>query len=280
MGSPRCSAGQFLRDGLVDELVLHVVPVLLGGGTRLFGALPAQSELALRTWVPGDDVSAITYAVIPRGVSVGTLPPTAVGMPPEPRLMGWVMTDVLILGGTGWLSGRVARAVARTRGVRHLPRSRRPAGAGRRDAGRRRSGRARRVRRGRGATWDEVVEISSIPEHVAAAVDALAPRARHWTYISSALGLRRRTTSSAPTRRAELHEPAVPGEEYDYGARESGGRGIRPRRSRRSRGDRAPGLIVGPGDPTDRFGYWVGRFALAGDEPVLAPDARGAARPR
>ena len=36
-----------------------------------------------------------------------------------------------------------------------------------------------------------------------------------------------------------------------------------------------PGLIVGPGDPTDRFGYWVGRFSLAGEEDVLVPDAAG-----
>lgn len=32
-----------------------------------------------------------------------------------------------------------------------------------------------------------------------------------------------------------------------------------------------PGLIAGPGDGSDRFSYWVGRFALAGYEPVLSP---------
>jgi nucleoside-diphosphate-sugar epimerase len=33
------------------------------------------------------------------------------------------------------------------------------------------------------------------------------------------------------------------------------------------------GLIAGPGDGSDRFGYWVGRFALAGDDAVLVPDS-------
>lgn len=65
MGSPDV-AGQFLRDGLVDELLLHVVPVLIGGGTRLFGELPSPTELELRSWVPGDEVSALAYAVVPR----------------------------------------------------------------------------------------------------------------------------------------------------------------------------------------------------------------------
>lgn len=36
---------QFLAAGLLDELSLHVVPVLLGGGTRMFGDLDAHVEL-------------------------------------------------------------------------------------------------------------------------------------------------------------------------------------------------------------------------------------------
>ena len=40
-------AQQFLRSGAVDELRLHVAPVFLGGGTRLFDGLPPTGlELA------------------------------------------------------------------------------------------------------------------------------------------------------------------------------------------------------------------------------------------
>lgn len=38
-------AQQLLRLGLVDELRLHVVPLLLGGGTRLFGRLDRAVQL-------------------------------------------------------------------------------------------------------------------------------------------------------------------------------------------------------------------------------------------
>lgn len=43
----------FLRDGLVDELTVTTIPVLLGQGRALFGALPADVDLELvssRAW--------------------------------------------------------------------------------------------------------------------------------------------------------------------------------------------------------------------------------------
>jgi hypothetical protein len=36
-----------------------------------------------------------------------------------------------------------------------------------------------------------------------------------------------------------------------------------------------PGLLAGPGDGSDRFSYWVARFALAGTGAVLAPEVQG-----
>jgi dihydrofolate reductase len=37
-------AQQYLRAGLVDEFQVHVAPVLLGGGTRLFENVPGDLE--------------------------------------------------------------------------------------------------------------------------------------------------------------------------------------------------------------------------------------------
>ncbi len=184
------------------------------------------------------------------------------------------MTDVLILGGTGWLSGRVAaRWLERGASVTCLARGGRPApeGATLVVADRAEPGAYDAVA---GGEWDEVVEISSIPEHVAAAVDALADRAGHGTYVSS-LSVYAHDDEVGADETAELHEPAVAGEDYDYGRAKSAAEAS----IRSGLGDRSaivrPGLIVGPGDPTDRFGYWVGRFALAGTDEVLAPALDG-----
>nr|BFE60309.1 hypothetical protein GCM10020063_048350 [Dactylosporangium thailandense] len=53
-----------LEAGLVDELVLHQVPVLLGGGHRYFRELPRHVRLRLLEIVPADGVTHLRYEVI------------------------------------------------------------------------------------------------------------------------------------------------------------------------------------------------------------------------
>lgn len=184
------------------------------------------------------------------------------------------MTDVLVLGGTGWLSGRIARAWADAgASVTCVARGGRPAPAGTtlviadREAVDAYDAVADRE-------WDEIVDVSSNPAHVAAAVAALADRAAHWTYVSS-LSAYARVDVLGQDESAEVQVPTQPGEESDYGRDKSAAEAT----VRDALGDRAavvrPGLIVGPGDPSDRFGYWVSRFALAGDGPVLVPEIDG-----
>lgn len=187
------------------------------------------------------------------------------------------MTDVLVLGGTGWLSGRIAERWADAgaavtclaRGGRDAPYGTTLVVADRNDPGAYDEV-ARRE-------WDEVVDVSSNPVHVAAAVAALGEPARHWTYIST-VSVYAADDVPGADETAELLTPAGPDEDEDYSRAKA-----RAEASVRSAlGFRAaivrPGLIVGPGDPTDRFGYWVGRFALAGSDDVLVPETadRGA----
>lgn len=184
------------------------------------------------------------------------------------------MTDVLVLGGTGWLSGRVAeRWVDAGAAVTCLARGGRDAAPG-----------ATLVVGDRGDAdaydelarrdWDEVVDVSSNPAHVAAAGVALGERARHWTYVSTVSVYASNDEPGADESAALLPPPAA-GEQEDYGRAK-----VRAEASvRAALGFRAaivrPGLIVGPGDPTDRFGYWVGRLALAGGDDVLVPEPAG-----
>ena len=53
-----------LRAGLVDEIVLHQVPVLLGAGRRYFQELPEQVRLNLLDAVPAPGVTHLHYEVV------------------------------------------------------------------------------------------------------------------------------------------------------------------------------------------------------------------------
>lgn len=182
------------------------------------------------------------------------------------------MTKVLVLGGTGWLSSRIASAWAHAGAeVTCLARGARPAPTG--------TTLVRGDRDGTGVytqlaytDWDEIVDITSLARHARDAVAALGDRTARWTYISS-ISVYADDTAPGLDERAPLHAPAT-GDDDEYPAQKAGAEqavsalGVRARVVR-------PGLIVGPGDPSDRFGYWAAAFARAGDGPVLMPPTRG-----
>ncbi|WP_433377081.1 dihydrofolate reductase family protein [Actinoplanes sp. CA-142083] len=53
-----------LAAGLVDDLILHQIPILLGGGRPYFQALPAHVRLRLIEAVPAPGVTHLHYEVI------------------------------------------------------------------------------------------------------------------------------------------------------------------------------------------------------------------------
>lgn len=182
------------------------------------------------------------------------------------------MTDVLILGGTGWLSGRIARRWQEAGAtVTCLARGGRPAPPGARLVVADRDDPDAFAELGR-RDWDHVVDISSRAVHVAAAVDALGDRAARWTYVSS-MSVYADDVTVGTDESAERHPPAT-SDDDDYGAQKAAAED-----AVRVLGKRAlivrPGLIVGKGDPSDRFGYWAAAFLRAGSEPVLLPPLAG-----
>lgn len=180
---------------------------------------------------------------------------------------------ILILGGTVFLSAEIARqALARghevtclARGLAGLP----PDGAAFVQADR---ALGLQAYRGLDGEWDEVVEVSWDPGLVADALAALADRAGHWTYVSSCSVYADHAQPNADESAALLPELEDGQDPVDfYGEAKVSCEhlsvdaiGPRLHISR-------PGLIVGPGDASDRFGYWPARFARD-NEPVLVPD--------
>jgi 2'-hydroxyisoflavone reductase len=178
--------------------------------------------------------------------------------------------DVLVLGGTAWIGRLVAeRLVARGDRVTCLARGTggsAPAGTRSVAADRDRADAYDEVA---GADWDEVVDLTSSAAHARGAVAALADRARHWTLVST-VSVYASFAHPGDDETAALVDP-VDLEEYGQ-AKVAAERAVTAALAGRRMIVR-PGLIAGPGDDSDRFGYWPARFALAGDGPVLVPDA-------
>ena len=188
--------------------------------------------------------------------------------------------DLLILGGTQWLGRSLAReALARGHRVTCLARG---------EAGEVAPGAELVVadRDAAGAAaydtvaardWDAVIDLTRQPGHARRAAAALAARAGHVTFISSCSVYARHDEPGADES-AELL-PALADDESTpetYGeakvACEAAWRDAAPVRLLVVRS----GLIAGPGDPSDRVGYWVAR-AARDDEPMLVPDIPDAA---
>ena len=191
---------------------------------------------------------------------------------------------ILILGGTAYLSAAVARqAIVRGHQVSCLARGtacRPPAGANwiRAD----RDGGPEAYRQVSGQDWDAVIDVAMQPIQVRQALDALADRTGHWTFVSS-VSVYSDDATPDQDESGPLHS-ALSGDRLtelsDFGpakvaceqavqlAINSANRSGATDRMHISR----PGLIGGPGDRSDRFGYWPARFARRPGTPDQPPD--------
>ena len=61
IGGGADSGWQFIRDGLVDEISFHIVPIVLGGGTRMFGELAEPLSLEQIDSIATDDATHVRY---------------------------------------------------------------------------------------------------------------------------------------------------------------------------------------------------------------------------
>lgn len=117
-----------------------------------------------------------------------------------------------------------------------------------------------------GRTWDAVIDTSAWkPNEVEASASLLAPNVKHYTFISSI---------------SAYKDSSVPGMDESAPVYESGfmhfglGKALCEKAAESAMPGRVlnirPGLIVGPGDNSDRFTYWVERMDSGGK--VLVPD--------
>lgn len=180
----------------------------------------------------------------------------------------------LVLGGTAWLGREVARtALEHGHDVTCLARG----GSGPVPDG------ARLVRADRdqpgayaelAGGWDAVVDVARQPGQVRSALAALGASTERWTFVSTAnvyADLAGPLREDSPLR-AAAEDDVVDAALYGEGkvaCEEAVLRHPTPLVLRL-------GLVAGPGDPSDRFGYWPARLASAADGDVLVPDPPGA----
>jgi len=182
--------------------------------------------------------------------------------------------DILFLGGTGFIGPhQINYAIARGHTISIFNRGRKSGMYGDRveelignrdaniDAG-------LRVLEGQ-RRWDVVVDNSGyVPRHVRDSAELLKDRCDRYVYTST-VAVYDFETSHAVDNRGPLYAAPVPVTEQVTGATYGPLKAECDRIVQRIYGERAtivrPTYVVGPGDSTDRFTYWVERFHRGGD---------------
>lgn len=124
--------------------------------------------------------------------------------------------------------------------------------------------------------WDVVIDNpTTLPKWVRGAAKALAGKTKHYLFVST-ISVFRDYSQVGIDENGPLHEPGDP----NANARGTGNQGYGPLKVRSEMDARElfgvgnvtvvrPGLIVGPGDLSDRFSYWPVRIDKGGE--VMAP---------
>lgn len=196
--------------------------------------------------------------------------PDAIRFPAAPK-------KILILGGTGFVGPHDVRAaLAAGHQVTIFNRGRSAPGMFGKDVEELAGDRATDLSALKGRTWDAVIDesasLSSAPEWVKLSAGLLKDAVDQYLFISTRSVYfdtsRVPMTADAPVLTLE-NSPIPEGRALPYGHAkayaEKALREIMPGRFTIVR----PGLIIGPGDDTDRFTYWPVRIARGGE--VLAP---------
>ncbi len=215
----------------------------------------------------------------------------AVGLGLTPRLAAALMPapakrplNILILGGTGFIGPHhVEYAIKRGHKVTLFNRGKTNPGLFP-EAEKLEGDRDGKLDALKGRTWDAVIDNSGyVPRHVRDSATLLKGKVKRYLFVStlSVFGDFSQKDLDENGPLAKLPEPSEDSKKY-YGPLKA----LCEQEVRDAFGNGAtivrPGLIVGPGDTTDRFTYWPVRIAKGGEilspgdptDPVLIIDAR------
>lgn len=186
---------------------------------------------------------------------------------------------LLVLGGTGFLGSELARqAVTRGDSVTCLARGHSGAPVPGVDFVRVDRTQASAYDRVQTQRWDAVIELSWQPSLVRDALQALSRNANHWLYVSSVSAYADHSVADA-----DESTPLLASSQSDtvdiaeYGSAKVACEHLTAERRGDSMLIARAGLIGGPGDISDRSGYWVARAARDPQAPLLIPIADGSA---